>query len=301
MRLGELSPGGVVSRLRGPGLRLALGPVTVRVRSPISGFARDLARLYGDYPLAPELEFADIDLRMMPVRGLRRWVRPQVQFVVDGVTPFEPFPRDHALPMFEWGLNWVFARRVMGHLLLHAGVVARGGQAILLPAVPGSGKSTLVASLALSGWRLLSDEFGILTLGDARVLPFPRPVALKNQSIPIIRALGDDARLGPVYPKTRKGDVAHLRVPPASVTDPFEPAAVAAVVFPRFEAGAGFSLQPLDKPTSFLKLASNAFNYEIVGEAGFRAVAAVIRTCDSYLMRYGRLEDTHDALGALVG
>ena len=36
---------------------------------------------------------------------------------------FDPFPVDHALPMFEWGLTWVFAHRKHEHLLLHAAVV----------------------------------------------------------------------------------------------------------------------------------------------------------------------------------
>ncbi|MBK9234594.1 MAG: hypothetical protein IPO19_00450 [Rhodoferax sp.] len=33
---------------------------------------------------------------------------------------------------------------------------------LVMPAIPGSGKSTLTAGLSLSGWRLLSDEFGAL-------------------------------------------------------------------------------------------------------------------------------------------
>ena len=56
-------------------------------------------------------------------------------------------------------------------LLLHAGAVERGGGAVLLPAQPGSAKSTLAAALACSGFRLLSDQFGVVSLDDGLCCP----------------------------------------------------------------------------------------------------------------------------------
>jgi hypothetical protein len=52
----------------------------------------------------------------------------------------------------------------------------------------------------------------------------------------------------------------------------------------------------LPKATAFLKLAGNSFNYEIVGEKGFRALLAIVRRCDSYVLRYGDLSSAHAAL-----
>jgi HprK-related kinase A len=282
------------------GLALRIPPITVRMRSPLRFFAEQIHALYRDYELGDTEDFADVDIRMRRVPGPRRWGRPQVQFIVDGVTPFDPCPLHDALPMFEWGLNWVFGQRMHGYLLLHAAVVERGGQALVLPAWPGSGKSTLAASLACRGWRLLSDEFGVVTLSTAQVLPFARPVALKNESIEVIRAFDPGAVSGPVFPRTRKGAVAHFRVPEESVLRGAEAADVALIVFPDFQPGATTLVRPLPKATAFLKLAGNSFNYEVVGETGFRALSSIVRRCESYILRYGNLASAHAALEGIV-
>ena len=300
MNVGALSPEQVHSLMAAHGLSVAIAPITVRIRSPLLPLATQIQALYRDYPLVGVADFAHVDIRMMPVRGWRKWTRPQVQFIVDGITPFDPFPVDHALPMFEWGLNWVFSQRMHGYLLLHAAVVERGGRALVLPAWPGSGKSTLSASLASRGWRFLSDEFGVVTFSGADVLPFPRPVALKNESIDVMRAFEPEGYIGPVFPKTRKGDVAHLRVPVESVRRGSESTRVGAIVFPDFQAGEPVSIRPLEKATAFLKLAGNAFNYEVVGERGFRAVASIIRRCESYVLRYGDLGEAHGAIDEIM-
>lgn len=298
MKLRDRSTAEVRAALRGPGLALRIAPIVVRVRSPLASFADRLAALYRDYPLQEAGDYADVDIRMLPGTGTRRVLRPTVQFVVDGVAPFEPFPLDHAMPMFEWGLNWVFAQRTHEHLLLHAAVVERGGRAVLLPAWPGSGKSTLAVSLACAGWRFLSDEFGLVA-GPSQVRPFARPAALKNESITVIRGLAP-AAVGPVYPRTRKGAVAHFRVPESSLARATEPAAVAAVVFPDFAAGAATAVQPMTPAVAFLKLAHNAFNYEVVGERGFRAVADIVRHAPVRILRYGDLRAAHDAIDAIL-
>jgi HprK-related kinase A len=296
MNLSGLSDRALRAALAGPGVLLDVPPVRVRVRSALSTFARRFAALYGDYPMGDAGDYADIDVRVMA--GPRRVVRPTVQFVVDGVTPFEPFPLDHAMPMFEWGLNWVFAHRMHEFLLLHSAVVERAGRAVLLPAWPGSGKSTLAASLACAGWRFLSDEFGVVD-HDGFVHPFARPTALKNESIAIVRALAPD-RVGPVYPRTRKGAVAHLRVLPDSLARAAEPARIGAVVFPDFSAGATLAVQEMTPAVAFLKLAHNAFNYEVIGERGFRAVARIVRSAPCRIVRYGDLADAHRAIEAIA-
>jgi len=282
------------------GLALRIPPITVLIRSALQSFAEQIHAMYRDYELADAGGFADVDIRMIRVRGIRRWARPQVQFIVDGTTPFDPFPIEYALPMFEWGLNWVFGQRMHTYLLLHAAAVERDGRALVLPAWPGSGKSTLAASLACRGWRLLSDEFGVVTLSDTEVLPFARPVALKNESIAVMRAFGPDATFGPTFPKTRKGAVAHLRVPAESVARGNEPATIGAIVFPDFQSGTSCWIRPLPKATALLKLAGNSFNYEVVGEPGFHTLSTIVDRCESYVLRYGDLEEAHAVLNEIM-
>ena len=78
---------------------------------------------------------------------LRRHLRPQAILRCDGRVPFKPLPMAQAMPMLEWGLNWVISSHAHDCLVLHAAVVERDGQALVLAADPGSGKSTLCAAL----------------------------------------------------------------------------------------------------------------------------------------------------------
>ena len=82
---------------------------------------------------------------------------------------------------------------------------------IIMPGVPGAGKSTLCAALGLTGWRILSDEHALIQPGTAQVVPLCRPVSLKNESIEVIRSFDPGAIFGPVSKDTHKGTVAHMK------------------------------------------------------------------------------------------
>ena len=85
------------------------------------------------------------------------------------------------------GTQLVRVTQAHHYLILHAAVVEKNGLAAILPAPPGSGKSTLTAGLVLSGWRLLSDELTLIERKTGLIQPLPRPMSLKNQSIEVIR------------------------------------------------------------------------------------------------------------------
>jgi HprK-related kinase A len=262
--------------------------------------AATIRSVYRDFPVEESDGFFDLTATVRRARGVRRYVRPQVEFVVDGEVPFEPFPAATDLPLLEWGLNWSLAERCNTHLLLHAGVVERAGAAVILPALPGSGKSTLTAGLALSGYRLLSDEFGVVRLEDGWCLPMLRPLALKNESIDVISRACPGAVLGPVFAGTRKGDVAHLGPTAESVAGRHVPAMARLIVFPRFEAGAATRLEPIARARAFAKLAVNSFNYEVLGLAAFDAVGRLIARCECYRLGYGDLAAAMAVIGELL-
>jgi HprK-related kinase A len=163
----------LLHRLAEGGLFVRFGPFNIRIRSDVNAFAEVAHSLYRPYPLLPEESLVDFHVAVTRRKGLRRWVHRQVVFSVDGRRTFAPYALGHAFPALEWGLNWCIATRAHHLLMLHCAVVERDGQAILFPAWPGHGKSTLCSALAFSGWRLLSDEFGLIRPQDGMMLPFP--------------------------------------------------------------------------------------------------------------------------------
>ncbi len=289
-RLGTTSLEVIGQALAAEGLWLDVGAARIRVQSHLPSLATQLQAVYADFALVGHSPWADVHCQLEPVAGLRRWIRPQVTFWSDGQLVFEPFAANAPLPLFEWGCNWLIGQRRNDRLLLHAGALERDGLALLLPATPGSGKSTLTAALTQRGWRLLSDEFGVLDTGSGQIHAMLKPVALKNRSIDVIRQFAPQARLGPSFPGTRKGTVAHLAADRDAVMRRHQSAPVGAVVLPRWEAGHATSFKPLTPEHAFAALAFNSFNYQLIGAPAFEAVLAIARGRPAWQLVYSDLD-----------
>ena len=297
--LAESGEAAVRAALAGRGLWLDVGSALIHLRSDSPRLAAAVHDVYRHFPLQTEGDWADLHLQ---VRRHRRWLvpwRPQVRLFCDGSEPFEPFPADTALPMFEWGANWLIGLRLHHRLLLHAGVLARDDRALVMPAVPGAGKSTLTAAMAHAGWRLLSDEFGALDMATGELWPLIKPPVMKNRSIEVLRQFAPQAVLGRVYPATRKGDVAHVAPPADAVAGRHRPARPFAIVLPHWQEGAEARLEPVTPGLACSALAFNAFNYRVCGQAGFEVVARLAREVPAWQLTYGRLPEAIGLLDTL--
>lgn len=296
----SLSPASFGARLAADGIGVRIGPFDFHLRARVRGLAAPMHRLYGDYRLLDgDRVFSahatlDETARWLPARARR------VRFRVDGRSPHADMPAAQSLAVLEWGLNLVVALRFQCFLMLHAAALERQGRALLLPASPGHGKTTLCAALAHRGWRLLSDEFGLLRPGSLEVLPLPRPMSLKNESIAVLRAFAPDAELGPSIPGTIKGTVAHVRAPASSVARDTETASIGWVVFPRWVAGAAVCIESIDPAEAFMSIATNAFNYEVLGETAFDSVRRITTQARCFRLVYSDLAQAIEAIDALL-
>lgn len=291
MRLEELPGSALLNHLRS-GITLRSGPFAVTIRSDIPAFAKTLQLAYGTLSLVDdEVACPHFRVAVLRQRGLRGYFRPQAVFAFEGLRPFDPYPMDQAFPLFEWGLNWVIATTAHQYLLLHSAVVERHGQAVILPATPGSGKSTLCAALVSRGWRLLSDEFGLLNPENRMILPFPRAAPLKNNSIDVIRAYAPDANLGPRFERTRKGTVEHLFPPQDALARQQEAAVPSLIVFPRYNESSQLATRVEAPEKALVRLINNSFNYPVTGSAGFRLLCDLVNRIPAIELKYNDLDD----------
>jgi len=267
------------------------GPLLFRIQSDFEDVARSIHALYSGHPCQIAPEFSDFHVEVRAPLNLRRWFRPQAEFFIDGEPPFEPLPRDQAPALLEWGMNWTIAASCHQWFTLHAASLERDGLAVILPAPPGSGKSTLCAALALRGWRLLSDELTLLDPNSLCANALARPINLKNASIDLMRKFAPTAIWSPESYDTQKGRVAHLCPPVDSVRRMADKAEPRWVVFPKYVPDADPLLTPRSKTQTFMPLAENAFNYGTLGEPGFDAIARLLDQCSCYDFIYSRLED----------
>ena len=300
MKVAELPAADLRRRLRDGDLLLQLPPFIVRLRSDVACAVRDIASMYGEFDIASPDVFADFHIEVTREPGLRGWFRPQARFHFDGQPAFAPLPANQAFPMIEWGLNWCVAAHAHQFLTIHAAVIEKDGRAAVLPAPPGSGKSTLCAGLVQHGWRLLSDELALLDMQSGLVRGMARPVNLKNASIDILHRFAPEAVMTPPVPDTLKGTVSLMRPPSESVRRVREPALPAWVVLPKYVSGTASILEPESRARTFLLLAEQSFNYDVHGLRGFEAVSELMDRCKCLRFTYSDLGDAARVFDALA-
>ena len=291
MRLKELSPQQACHELASGGISIDLGIASFNVESKIKAVSDNFYRLYQDHKLVDKNKAVDFHVKVKSSSSLRKWVYPQIEFICDQHSPFLPLPKSQAYPVLEWGMNWCIASHCHNFMLLHAAVLAKGDKAIVFPAPPGSGKSTLTGFLAHSGWRLLSDEMAVIDTSDNRVYPFIRPICLKNNAIDLIQEWFPQTVISDIARDTTKGDVAHVKPPVDSLENMYAPAEIKAVVFPRYSTQTELDIYQLDKCEAFLSLAENGFNHNVLARSAFLSLTAIVEAANNYEMHYSNKEE----------
>ena len=141
-------------------------------------------------------------------------------------------------------------------------LVAGPAGAILLPAPPGSGKSTLTAALVAAGLDYFSDEVALLCEDDLAVTPFPLAMCVKDTGIDALAALFPELATLPVHTRMDGKRVVYMPPPAARVPAPNSRRPVIAIVFPRYVAGAPNTLRALPKPAALARLISQCMGVQ---------------------------------------
>ena len=195
--------------------RLLLPGVSVRLRVEDDGIGRALEDLF---PMTIDGESSEhFDVDIYSERG-------RYPIVHDGRTLDTGLtPSDAAIKGMREISALAIQRRGAWLAVFHASAVAKGGRAVLFPAVGGSGKTTLAAWLAASGhgYGLLNDDAVPLLAGDGTLRTVPSALSVKPGSV---------AALSPSWPSIerlpshRSGDkvIRHVPVPDecACLVDP---------------------------------------------------------------------------------
>jgi HprK-related kinase A len=212
---------------------------------------------------------------------------------------FRQSDADHLVSTFEWGLNWTLSSFQNYYLCIHAAVLEKNNQAVILPAPPGSGKSTLCALLMLNGWRLLSDEHCLVDLSTGMLVPAVRPIAIKNRSFAVIKQWAHSKKLQCVQDNTLKGSVGYLPASELSWQLYKTHATPAFIIMPSYSSDPiPTALTPIRRCDMVIELVKNSFNYQALAQQGFDALTRLVADTQSYALTY---HNTAEALSLFEG
>jgi len=286
--LSVFSPKKVRDALRQGRLEMALGPFSMRLQGADKSLTSFLLDVYRDAPVRLCLEdVTDVTIHVRAPNFLRKYIRRQVIPDPGFIVPAVPLPPTLAPLALEMGLNLSVALKCCRFTTFHAAVVGSDKGCILISANSGGGKSTLASALMEEGYRLFSDEFGLLDHGNTVLHPYPRPVSLKGQSIQIVKNFAGVEWMSKTLSGTPKGDIAYRRARASDIASANQPLPAKLILFPSFQEGATSTTKEISKPEALMKLIPSSTNYHLLGEPAFTSLVRMVSGARAYEITYG--------------
>ena len=188
------------------------------------------------------------------------------------------------------------SRHIRDFLLLHAAAVTRSGQALLMPALPESGKSSLTLALLRTGaFQYLSDEFGAIDPVTGRLYPFERPIRVDEATLDHFEGLADEvlARTKGWPPDELAWRFFRAEDLGAGVSDP-APVRWIVHLSPDWEGPP--RLTPVASAEAVAEMAKNAFNLGVYAERAVHLLARVAKGTTALRLTGGTPEERAELL-----
>ncbi len=258
-----------------------------RVRSDIPGVARRLADLLRPF----EVDDLNGDARDVVVSRDAGYFAA----IVDGGVAFRSARVEAVVDWLVWRASVEAIAGAHDHLVIHAGAVGYPGGAVLLPAPPESGKSTMTAALTAVGFTYFSDEAALIDPSSGSLVPFPRALWLEEGSVAALEALlrgrGALARSGGSH-------VAPARLNGGKIACP---SPIRHVVFPTYVPKTRTRLTPITRGEAAVELGRNSLNLDTFGSWGVDVLARVVRGADAHRLTVSDLGMAIAAVESLTG
>lgn len=182
---------------------------------------------------------------------------------------------------------------------IHAGVVGAGQNCILLPAAPGSGKSSLTAALTHRGFTYFSDEVALIESHSFRVPPAPLAVCVKGTGWEMMAAYYPEVLRVPTHGRSDGKMVRY--VPPRPETVAKASAPVSHIVFPKYSAKSTTELRAISRSDALGRIMDEclALRRRLTAQDA-QDVCRWIQGIDCYTLRFSSLAEAADLVSKLA-
>jgi hypothetical protein len=184
-----------------------------------------------------------------------------------------------ALGMLDAQIRAQVALLAPAHIFVHAGVVAVGGRAVVVPGFTFTGKTTLTRALVEAGAIYYSDEFAVLD-GDGHVHPYPKPLSIRQP---------DGSGRTTETPASSLGGATGR-----------EPVRVGLIAITSYRLGAALRPEPLNQGAAVLALLGHTIPARTRPKQAMAALRAAVQGATAWRSERGEAGETARAIVASV-
>ena len=182
---------------------------------------------------------------------------------------------------------------------IHAGVVGAGRTCILLPAAPGSGKSSLTAALTHRGFTYFSDEVALIESHTFRVPPAPLAMCVKSTGWDMMAKYYPELLRVPSHGRSDGKMVRYLPPPADAIAKASAP--VSHIVFPKYNAKCTTELCAISRSDALGRLMDEclALRRRLTAQDA-QDICRWIQGIDCYSLRFSSLTEAADLVSKLT-
>jgi hypothetical protein len=209
--------------------------------------------------------------------------------------PAENLSREEALSFLLERVIQALIVDVTSAPMLHAGAVARNGQAVIVAGPTGAGKTSVTAWLIDRGFQYITDELVTLVNGDAQIVGLPRAMIVKGHGSECVRNL---STFNNAISVCVGADLA-VGLPLNSVAKDV-PTPCGLIVMPRYVEDGELRIESLGPAQAALQLMTCNLNARNLPDGGLNAITRLTRQALCITIEYGHFGQLDGVLDLLA-
>ena len=193
----------------------------------------------------------------------------------------EPF---EFISFIEWAMIDTALEKMEGYYQIHGGAVVKNNIGLILPAAPGSGKTTLTVALAMNSFQCLSDDVVLIDADSLKLNPFSRNIFITEEKKGVFDGYGINLPL-------RKSEWMEY----GGWDFIFHPEAIQTtvdfIIFPKYNPAQKTELKRISKGKAIFEILKESFNIHKFRDRGVDIVHRLVGNAECFQLTVNDLNE----------
>ncbi|MBI3584449.1 MAG: hypothetical protein HY096_10950 [Nitrospinae bacterium] len=212
-----------------------------------------------------------------------------------GILLYETKDPFEFISYIEWSMIDTALERMEGFYQIHGGAVVKNNKGLILPAAPGSGKTTLTVGLTMNGFQCLSDDIALIAMQSLKLNPYPRNIFITEEKKDVFDRYGYNLPLRKSE-WTDMGGWDFIFTPPPPMTIG---AGVDFIIFPEYNPALKTELKEISRGKAMFKIIRESFNFYKFKDRGIDIIHRLVQKAECYQLTVNNLNEAVEIISDL--